>query len=73
MSKVFVNVTIDTGGKVSKIKLIRGFNPDYDKEAIRIIELMPPWIPATENGKKIPQIWNLPIIFDIEKKEKHCP
>ena len=35
----------------------------FDKEAIRLVELMPKWIPAEEDGRKIPSWVNLPIKF----------
>ncbi len=36
-----------------------------NKEALRIIQSMPQWVPGTFNGKDVPSIVTLPIKFDI--------
>jgi hypothetical protein len=55
------------------INVIKSPNTEYSEEAIRIINLMPNWITATQNGKHIKEKLNLPILFDREWKEKFCP
>ena len=70
---MFIQFTIDTKGRPVDIKVLKTANEDYSTEAIRLINLMPDWITATQNGKTIRQQWNLPILFDHEWKEKHCP
>jgi len=71
--KVYLQFAIDTIGRPVDIKVMTSSNEDYSKEAIRIINLMPIWITATQNGKPIKEKWNLPILFDNDWKEKHCP
>ena len=64
---------IDTTGLPINIKVMKSPNTEYSEEAIRIINLMPNWITATQNGKPIKEKWNLPILFDSAWKEKYCP
>ena len=71
--RVYLQFAIDTTGRPADIKITKTPNEDYSKEAIRLVNLMPNWTTATQNGKTIKQQWNLPIVFDNDWKEKHCP
>jgi hypothetical protein len=71
--KVNLQFEIDTTGLPINIKVMKSPNTEYSEEAIRIINLMPNWITATQNGKPIKEKWNLPILFDSAWKEKYCP
>ena len=70
---VYLQFSIDTTGRPADIKVMKTPNEDYGQEAIRLINLMPNWTTATQNGKTIKQQWNLPIVFDNDWKQKHCP
>jgi hypothetical protein len=71
--RVNLQFSIDKSGRPVNILVRKSPNESYSKEAIRLINLMPNWITATENGKTINQMWNLPIVFDDKWKEEHCP
>ena len=47
---VKINFTVLTDGSIADIKSVFSTNADYKKEAIRIVNTMPKWIPATKNG-----------------------
>ena len=51
--KVFVSVTIEIDGSISSPEVRRGIGSACDKEAIRLVKLMPKWIPGKSNGKAI--------------------
>ncbi len=70
--KVYLQFEIDTTGLPVNVKVLKSPNLDFSEEAIRIINLMPNWITATQNGKPIKEKWNLPIVFDSELIEKYC-
>ena len=55
--------TVEKSGKISDIKLLRGIEKDYDNEALRIIKLMPDWIPGKKNGKPVNVKTIVPIRF----------
>ena len=65
---VYVSFIIDKEGAVSDIKILRGVNPYLDKEAIRVVKLMPKWKSGKQNGKSVNVQYNLPIRFSIDKK-----
>ncbi len=68
--KVYVRFTIDTSGFVKDIKILRGLCKPLDDEAIRLISIMPRWIPAREyidnKSKPIETHWNLPLKFSMK-------
>jgi hypothetical protein len=46
------------------VTIMRGVSPSIDAEAIRVIQMMPKWKPATQRGKEVRVWFNLPIKFD---------
>ena len=68
--RVFITYVVEKDGKISNIKLLRGFHPDCDKEALRVVSLMPDWKPGTEKGKPVRVQFNLPIKFNLASKAK---
>jgi protein TonB len=65
-TKIYVQFIIDTEGKVQKAKIVKGINPAYDTEALRIINAMPKWKPAKQNGKTVNSKITLPIQLEIK-------
>ncbi len=51
--KVFVQFVISQEGDVENVKVARGVDKAFDKEAIRVVESMPKWEPAKQFGKPI--------------------
>jgi len=50
---VFVAFTVDTNGILSNIHIVKGVDESLDDETLRVISLMPPWNPATKNGRPV--------------------
>ncbi len=64
---VYVTYVISKEGEVHDVKIARGVKggEGLDKEAIRIAEKMPRWIPGTLNGKPVNVQYNLPVKFTL--------
>jgi len=60
-SKIIVQFMIDTQGNIKKPKIITGLNTEADKEALRVVGIMPKWKPATSDGKATSKQVTLPI------------
>ena len=63
--KVFLKFVVSGAGEISDIKVVKGI-PDCkecDLEAIRVVKLMPAWIPGKLSGKAVKSVYNLPIKF----------
>lgn len=65
--KVFVTFVVEKDGSVSNVKLVRGVHESLDKEAMRVIKIMPKWEPGTQRGKAVRVQYTLPIKFTLDK------
>jgi len=62
---VFVSFVVGKDGAINDVKVIRGISADCDKEAVRVVQAMPPWKPGKQNGKPVFVRFNLPIKFKL--------
>lgn len=63
---VYVRFVIQPDGRVSNVEVMRGISRDCDKEAARVISIMPNWIAGMQNGTSVPVRMVLPIRFAKE-------
>ena len=64
--KIFVEFVISKTGQVEDVKIIRGENPEYRKEALRVIEGLPELVPASQFGRKVPVRVRIPVNFRVD-------
>lgn len=64
--RVFVNFMVDEMGKLSDFKIVRGIGGGCDEEAIRVLGLSKPWIPAKQRGVAVKSSFNLAVIFKVD-------
>lgn len=66
--RVFVRFVVERSGKISNIEILSGINGcvECDEEVIRVISIMPKWIPAKVNGKKVRTYIVLPFNFALQ-------
>ena len=65
--RVFITFVVDVDGSITDIKILRDIGGGCGKEAVRVIKLMPKWIPGTQRGRPIRTQFNLPIVFELDK------
>jgi len=63
--KVYLSLVVEKNGKLTNVTVIRGLDPVFDAEAVRVIKLSPKWIPAKKNGVPVRCHYTLPISFTI--------
>lgn len=65
--KVYLKFIVSNTGQISNVKVMKGIlnYPEFEAEAIRVIRLMPNWIPAKNNGKMVNSYFTLPIQFKL--------
>ncbi|HBK40100.1 MAG TPA: M56 family peptidase, partial [Porphyromonadaceae bacterium] len=63
--RVITQFIVEKDGSLSDIQVVRGVDPSLDKEAIRLIRLMPEWIPGTQRGNKVRVRYTLPVTFRL--------
>ena len=64
--RVVVSFSINTDGSIVDPKVIRSVDKELDAEALRVVGLMPKWIPAKEKGKNKKSKFNLPILIKCQ-------
>lgn len=68
--RVVVRFVVDKDGSISDVVINKGLSKECDAEAMRVIKAMPKWIPGKNKGENVAVYYNLPIIFNLMKKEK---
>ncbi len=68
--KVFVRFQIEKDGSVAEPTIVRSLDPETDAEAVRVISIMPKWIPGKMNGKVVRCYFVLPITFKLDEPAK---
>jgi len=63
--RVFVSFVINKKGEVVDIRLARGVDPSLDKEALRVVSLLPKWTPGKQREKAVNVAFNVPINFRL--------
>ncbi|WP_243347526.1 energy transducer TonB [Parabacteroides sp. FAFU027] len=63
---VLVQFVVSKSGKPANIKIVKGLHPDGDREAIRVVSLMPDWTSGVQDGDPVPVLFTLPIRFNLE-------
>lgn len=61
--KVVLEFTVNTDGSLSDITVVRSLGFGCDEEAMRLVRLMPSWIPAKQRGKAVKAKVTLPVWF----------
>ena len=64
--KVICRFIIDIDGSVNKPEVIRSLDRFSDAEALRVIRLLPKFIPGKQNGKNVRVWYTIPITFKLE-------
>ena len=63
--RVIVSFTVDVDGSIIEPKVEKSICIELDREALRVVGLMPKWVPAKENGKNIKAFQTIPVIFKL--------
>ena len=63
---VYVQFIINEKGKAVETNVIRSVDKDLDKEAIRLVNSMPAWIPGIQRGKNVRVSTTVGIKFDLK-------
>jgi periplasmic protein TonB len=63
---VFVGFVVDADGKISEAAIIKGISADCDKEALRVVQMMPKWRPGKQSGRPVRVKFVLPIRFKLD-------
>ena len=68
--RVVCQFVVAKDGTITDPIVLRKVDPLLDAEAIRVINLMPKWIPGEQGGKAVSTKFTLPILFRIKNDAK---
>lgn len=68
--RVILSFIVNKDGSISGIHVVRGVHPLLDKEAIRVLKLMPRWIPGRKNGRATQERYTAPFTFNLKYDTK---
>lgn len=66
---VKVSFTVNADSSISKLQVLQSLGLELDVEALRLVEGMPRWKPAVENGVTIPSTLIIPVRFKMKDNE----
>jgi TonB family protein len=64
--RVYVQFIVREDGSLTDVIVLKGVTPALDKEALRVVSLMPKWIPGSEGGKVVAVRYTMPVRFLME-------
>jgi len=63
--KVVLRFVVTKTGRVEKAEVIRSVSFLLDREALRVVKMIPDFIPGKQNGKNVNVYYTVPISFDL--------
>ena len=63
--RVIVSFIVDEGGSIKDTRVVNHVSPGIDREAVRVVRMMPLWTPGELNGQKVKVRTQLPITFRL--------
>jgi len=64
--KVIVRFCVTAKGTVSQISILKGVDPELDKEAMRVVATLPAFKPGKQGGKPVPVWYMVPITYTLK-------
>ena len=62
--RVLVRLHLGADGKIEQAEAVRKLRPDYDAEAIRLLQEGPAWMPGITAGRRAAQVVDVPVVFE---------
>ena len=63
--KVVVAFMINADGSVSDVKVVKQIDPILDREALRVVKMMPRWEPGISGGRACRTLVHMPVVFKL--------
>lgn len=60
-----VQFVVEKDGSITNVKILRGIDPELNKEAVRVISAMPKWKPGTQKGEAVRVKYTVPVMFRL--------
>lgn len=64
--RVIVRFCVTSKGGVNQVSVLKGVDPELDKEAVRVVGTLPTFKPGKQGGKPVPVWYMVPITFTLK-------
>ena len=64
--RVIVTFVVEKDGSITEAKVVKSVHPALDQEALRVVGLMPKWIPGSQNGVRFRVKYTIPVTFRLQ-------
>ena len=65
--RVIVQFIVEVDGRIDSVKVVRKLSPELDREAVRVVKLMPKWNPGRMNGVPVRVKYIIPVRFNAKQ------
>jgi len=65
--RVYCQFVVNADGSVSEVVVVRPLDPNLDKEAIRVLRLLPKFKPGQQRGKPVRVKYSVPVRFQLQR------
>jgi protein TonB len=63
--KVIAHFYVEKDGSITGLKIVQSLSRECDKEALRVLGMMPNWQPGVQNGQPCRTKVSIPIVFKL--------
>jgi protein TonB len=63
--RVVTQFIVNTDGSLSDMKVVQSAEPSLDREALRVLHMMPAWKPGQQDNKPCRTMVCIPIVFKL--------
>ena len=63
--RVTLQFTIESDGRLTNVKVLRGADPSLDQEAVRVVSSSPRWNPGKQDDRAVRVTYTFPVIFQL--------
>lgn len=63
--KVILQFVVTENGSIGRIEILKGVDPLLDREAIRVVGMLPNLTPGKQNGVPVPVWFSVPVTFQL--------
>ena len=63
--RVTLQFTIESDGRLTNVKVLRGVDSSLDQEAVRVVSSSPRWTPGKQRDRAVRVTYTFPVIFQL--------
>lgn len=64
--KVIVRFVVEKDGSITNMQVVRDIGGGCGQAVLEVVEMMPKWIPGSQQGRKVRVLFNLPVRFQAK-------